>query len=399
MSYTDSDSLGTILLSKTILLDGTLKLDSKAVTGVSISEWGLLQKGGHDYYYFPMGSSLFALPIVATLYYLGVDVLAHDHELQVVMAAICGVSIFLLMSRIARFFLTPTQGAFVALLFWVSTSLSSSLATAYWSHDVAVLFGLLAIYGGFNPRIQRHSWFFIGLAMFLAYLSRPTLALLSPCLLGFMVGRNLRWGISAALTLAFFLLCFVLFSEMEWQQPLPDYYLPSRLESGEFWVALLGNLISPGRGIIPFSLMLFVLPIFSVRRSNTIRGYRGWWAVAVLWPMLHWVIISKFPHWYGGHCYGPRLMVDVLPALFIVFLFYWPQRVPNFWRSSVLIAVALFSIWVNAYQGLRNPETRIWNIRPNIASHPEHLFDWTYPQFLANKSENIKRAIAYKGVN
>lgn len=218
------------------------------------------------------------------------------------------------------------------------------------------------------------------------------MALLSPVLLGFMATRDLKWAIKTACSLALLFLGFVFLSEIVWQQSLPDYYLPSRLEAGDFWVALFGNLISPSRGLFIFSPLILALPLIFPKRSDLKAEFRWWWLVAVTWPVTHCIVISRFPHWYGGHCYGPRLMVDVLPGLFILFLHYWPQGLKPFGRVIILVLVASLGVWINAIQGLRNPETRMWNMRPNIATHPAHLFDWAYPQFLSNKEENNKRA-------
>jgi len=74
VSYTDSDALGALLLSKALSIEGTFQLDSMVQRGVSISDWALSQNGGHSYYYFPIGSSLLAIPLFSCSICLGLIV-------------------------------------------------------------------------------------------------------------------------------------------------------------------------------------------------------------------------------------------------------------------------------------------------------------------------------------
>ena len=79
---------------------------------------------------------------------------------------------------------------------------------------------------------------------------------------------------------------------------------------------MLGNLVSPARGLLVFSpVLLFAIP--GVIRAIRSPVYRPWgWAIAVA-VVAHWIAISSFPHWWGGYSFGPRLMTDVLPFLIL----------------------------------------------------------------------------------
>src|SRR5690606_10451774 len=104
---------------------------------------------------------------------------------------------------------------------------------------------------------------------------------------------------------------FVLFSFYEFGQMLPDYYLPKRLSGGYFYEALYGNLFSPGRGLLVYSPFI-VFAWLCFRYSGKLWGLnRSWWLIGLAWPILHWVFISRFPHWWAGWSYGARLMTDV----------------------------------------------------------------------------------------
>src|SRR5262249_33904260 len=89
---------------------------------------------------------------------------------------------------------------------------------------------------------------------------------------------------------------------------LPPYFSPERLEGHEHFVeALAGNLVSPARGLFVFSPMLAFA--FSRRRLERLD------VLFLVILVAHWLAISSFPHWWGGHSVGPRFFTDVLPYL------------------------------------------------------------------------------------
>jgi hypothetical protein len=109
---------------------------------------------------------------------------------------------------------------------------------------------------------------------------------------------------------------------------------------------------------------------------------------------VHLVAISRVPHGWGGWAYGPRLMMDALPGLFLATVVLWPRALDRA-RSRVAVGavagLALVSIWINTVQGLYNPYTRFWYVEPSIDVAPELLWDWSYPQFLASEEGHERR--------
>src|SRR6185437_5343832 len=117
------------------------------------------------------------------------------------------------------------------------------------SHNFAMVFSLMAIYlvlyDCYKPPFIK-----IAICLFLAYLCRPTLFLLSPCLLLFMFTYNKRSTIACASALLSMLCFFISFSYKEFNSFLPPYYLSSRLSNDDFLQALTAQLISPARGLL-----------------------------------------------------------------------------------------------------------------------------------------------------
>src|SRR5262249_5490398 len=92
--------------------------------------------------------------------------------------------------------------------------------------------------------------------------------------------------------------------------------LPAGPFSGDLLAGAAGTLFSPSRGLLVFcpwvGLALAVLP-FAARRLAP-------------WPLVRWLLwalvpygllLAKYTVWWGGHCFGPRYWIDVIPLFAI----------------------------------------------------------------------------------
>ncbi len=393
VDYTGSDSLGSLLVSQSVLDHGTLRLDAYGENVVRYANV-LEAKGGHVYYYPPLGTSLFAIPYVAGLNALGWRMPEHDRLAQRWLAAGLAVAILVLLFAIARVWLPFWPSVLLAGAFWAGTSYASTMATALWSHDLAAVVALAALWhvlrasetGGAVHALV------LGVLLFSAYLCRPTLALLAPTLILFVAARDLRGAIRTGLVVALLLAGFSLLSWAEFGEPLPGYYMPKRLDGGSWSTAAFGNLFSPARGLFVYSPFLLLPLLMPGTTREALRG-RGPVAILLVWPVLHWIAVSSFPHWWGGYSYGPRFMADVLPALYVFFVVF-AARVLSRSRPTAWLMVALLAwgVFVHAVQGLYNPYTAYWNTMPSIDEAPERLFDWSDPPFLQTSASWDARA-------
>lgn len=394
---TFSDPRGTTLVAESVLKHGTIKLDDYGEDRLRIYPRQLHQQNGHTYYLFPLGSSIVSIPIVAAANAMGMEMTRSDRQVQRFTASLVAALMIFFLYRLGRIFLTPFNAMLAASLFWFGTSLASTGATALWSHDFATLFALIAIYLAVIDSQAEHSrnWAWIGICLFLAYFCRPTLSLLSPFLLLFLFARHRLAALKAGLVTATLLALFVAFSYHEFGQPLPMYYLPKRVVATKhFLTALYGNLLSPARGLLVFSPFLMAVWLCAKRTAVTFRLHPLWWGIGLGWPLVHLVVVSRFPHWWGGASYGPRFMMDVLPGLFLLTLRAWPRALDTARMkagAAVLALTAVFSICVHTYQGLYNKYSNRWNAEPNIDKNPQYLFDWKYPQFLHTRSRHEAR--------
>lgn len=409
--YTDSDPTGSLLVSQSILKQGTVKLDDykgifdryRCVINEEKDWYGCIiyRKNNHYYYFFPLGTSVFSVPFVAILNMIGHDVIDYEEHLQIIISAINATLTFILLFLLSRLYLDSTKSLIISTITWFGTSFASTTGTALWSHNFATLFALLAIYLSISSvkRSCFRLWPVIAISLFSCYLCRPTMILLSLFLIFYLFLFSKKTAIYTSVLLSALFIAFVGFSFHEFGQPLPDYYLPQRLSGEHFLEAIYGNLLSPSRGILVFSPFLLIPVIYFSSVYYSIKEEKSL-LILLSWPILHLILISRFPHWWAGWSYGPRLMTDVLPGIFLLMVITASKL--NFFRPIPLVFVVTlgsFSIYINTLQGLFNNYTRLWNAEPNIDEHPEYLFDWRFPQFLHNKSRHQERLIEFNRDN
>jgi hypothetical protein len=92
-----------------------------------------------------------------------------------------------------------------------------------------------------------------------------------------------------------------------------------------------------------------------------------------LWSVL---LFSLWPVWWGGHCYGPRLLTDIVPCLMILIL----PALEGISRSAAqraLLGLALtVSILVQAIGAFCYPHSQ-WDEQPvTVGDRPDRLWDW-----------------------
>lgn len=394
---TKGDPRATLLVSEALIHHGTVRLDDYPADVLARYGSVIQSKDGHSYYFFPVGTSLLSVPAVAVANLFGWHMLEDETPVQIAIVLIVTLLQLWLLYRIAGLFVPRWSALALAALCVLGTTLMSTDATALWSHDFAVLFASLAlllvlrtIQGGVSLAA-----FWLGTSLFLAYLCRPTLALLAPfVLLMLALDKGQRIGVLKTVAwLGTWLALFVAWSWIEFAQWLPDYYLPSRLEGGDFQVAAWSNLFSPSRGLFVFSPFLAVAVVFAALRWK--RSASEWviLLVAFAWPVCHWLSISQFPHWWAGWSFGPRLMTDALPGLFVLLFQTVALTAPSPRRVlyALLALTGAFAIYVHSYQGLFNPYSVAWSATPNVDENPEMIRDWAFPQFLHNEARHAAR--------
>ncbi len=414
-----SDPSLTLLTAQAIGEHGTIRLDDY----VADARWDygplLPAANGHFYDYFPLGTSLLAAPAVWLAGLRGQDMI-HPRDaraLQNVLSSLTVVAAALLTWALCRRFLTRSASLAVTAAFVFGSTIASTLGTALWSSNLALVLGLCSLWllvaasdrrreeppdrrrvAAPDRRLEaapghrRIGWRIelgLGVLVFFAYLCRPTMVLLLPPLAVYLGGRRRIATVFLGTAAGLFAL-FTLFSWREYGLLLPPYYQLSRLGTGgRFGQALVGHLLSPSRGVLIGSPFLLL----------TLAGLAAWPGqlyrhrlvrLALFWIGLHWVAISSFHHWWGGWGFGARLFTEALPAfllLTVLVVRLARDRLPAWGRhaaGAAFFACAIFATFVHSHQGLYNVYAILWN--DGVDRGGSRVFDWPHPQFLATPS-------------
>ena len=398
-----SDPFGTLLVSDALVRHGTIRLDALDLPDLETRlGYRGFRRDGHTYHVYPLGTPLVAAPFVAVARTLGVDLSRHDAEvrLQHQLATLGALVTVALLVRLARRLLPFWPALTCALGFWAGTSLASTGGTALWSHVLACIWALVAIDLVVRAELALRpvAWLPLGGVLFLAYLTRPTALLFAVVLLAWVGLRDRTGSLKAAAVALALAGGFVAFSIREFGEWVPPYYRMG-LEGGAFsFEALAGLLASPSRGLVVFSPFLLALPATAAwcRRDWPLAS--GWWLVGALWPSLLVLAFSRWTMWWGGGCFGARLLTDLLPGLFLLVLRVWPVRLPRGRArlGAALLGVALLgSAAIHVGQGLYNPWTFRWNGEPSVDTEPWARWTWRFPQFLHTAASHRARLVAY----
>ena len=174
VTYASSDSHFSLIVSQSILEQGTIRLDAYYEVAPALFDsfdYQVDMLNGHWFYNYPTGSSLFSLPFVGIALLSGSDMLivGDNHLWQNIISALVVAAVFLAIYGIARAYLTLWPSLAIAVVTMLGSTLISTLSTAMWNLGFAVLFvslglGLVARYDSGRSRTVHPYW--LGLFLF-----------------------------------------------------------------------------------------------------------------------------------------------------------------------------------------------------------------------------------------
>jgi hypothetical protein len=363
--------------------------------------------GGHIYYHMPPGSSILSIPFVAVLNTLGISAVksdgSYDNRGEVIIESGLAALLMALLAAVffytARLMLPLGWSVLVALGGALGTQVYSTASRALWSDTWGILllgFVIFLLLGHETGRRRLSPVLFASLLSWM-YFVRPTFAVhifaISVYVFIFYRQLFLRYALTGAVWLAL----FILYSWRHFHQLLPSYYRASRLQFSSFWTALAGNLVSPARGVLVYvPVLLFVFFLLARYRRYLAHVRLVWLSLTIIAG--HLIAVSGFSHWWGGHSFGPRMTTGLVPwfvllgILGLAAMLAWRREHEHGltishadWRTQLTVGSALLmlSVFINTL-GATSHATWLWNMRPyEIDKHPERLWDWRQPQFLA----------------
>jgi hypothetical protein len=399
LAHDTGDSRYTLLLAENLLRHGDVALERYHLPD---PDYRIQDVGGHRYYYFPPGSSVLSVPYVALMHARGASVVRPDGgydylaeaEWSAKLAAILMAAFAAVVYLTSRLRLPVPESAAIAAVAALGTQVLSTASREMWSDTWGILLVGVSVFLLLRSSV-RGTWLALPLVASLeaiAYVVRPTnsLALLGTGLYVAIVRRRDLWKF--CLVAFAWLVLFVAYSSHHFHRWLPDYFAASRLAYSKLPVALLGNLVSPSRGLLVDVPAVVAIAVLLLRFRRTLRD-RALALLAAFVVATHLIMLGGFNHWWGGHCYGARLTAGLVPwfALLAILAVDAARRAPS--RGPGLLAdravavlagvLCLASIGINAV-GPFFIEAAEWNFTPrNVDLAPERLWSWRHPQFLS----------------
>jgi hypothetical protein len=340
---TSGDSKPIALTASTLVCHGTTDLSAFAPVYAPVFHVAPLMDmpyfcmrtttGVHSSY--PSGMVIFALPSAALARILGVDLFkgsVQDHLEKGVaswLAAACLGLFFLLALHLAD----ARTAALMTLLLATGSGLCSTVGQALWQHDGVLFWMLLALLIEFrtwrNPRLLPALLQGVALAMMFA--CRLTSAPLIAAFGLWMLMRAPRRAVWVGLVSLLSYLPWAWYYQSIYGNPLGPSVGQMGLFIGHWRETLLPLLISPDHGLLvyqPWILLALTLMIPSARRCLTTapadvpRGW-AWFCAAAIVP--YFALVASWYCWWGGHCWGSRLLVEIVP--FVALLCLYPVAV------------------------------------------------------------------------
>lgn len=409
-----TDSSYSMLVTQSLIDHGSFQLDAYALPrhepewrGYYFSHGPIYQlevARGHIYYHLPPGSSILSAPFVAVLNLVGVSAARPDGsydpqgevKIEAGLAALLMALLAVLFFYTARLMLPLSWSVVVALGGALGTQVYSTASRALWSETWGILLLGIVIFLLLRKELGKGELNPFGLATLLSwmYFVRATFSVHIICLSIYLLIFHRRLFLRYAMTGGAWLALFLLYSWLNFGQLLPNYYRASRLQFGFFWEALAGNLVSPARGLLVYvPVLLFVLFMLARYWRHVAQPRLVWLSVGTI--LGHLLIVSSFNHWWGGHSFGPRFTTGLVPWLVLLgilgtdAMLKWREGKAEVsrmgWRAQLAcgLLLLLMSAFINT-RGATSHATWLWNMRPlEIDQHPERLWDWRQPQFLA----------------
>lgn len=306
-----------------------------------------------------------------------------------------------LMFLTARRRLTPGRALAIAAAFGIGTGLWSTASQTLWQHETAILGLSLAVFGlcaiptredgapaPFASSARRVALgMCIGVGLGLAAGSRqqllPAAAVLTASALA--IGGWRCAAASAAMTGA--LLVPVWLANLRWfgsvlgaAPMLEALHETVHATSGTFSLSsggFTGLIFSPNRGLLVYSPVIAMVAAGVPAAMRPAAGSMVPWCAAAI--LIQFLLYGSYVVWWGGHTYGPRYMLDIIPLL-VPLAILAMARMRGRLMPLLASAALAWSIGVAGLGAFVFPHER-WNTLPiDVDRNHERLWDWSDTQ-------------------
>lgn len=297
-----------------------------------------------------------------------------------------------LLYLVARRRVPRARAVLIAIGLGLGTGLWPVVSQTLWAHETAILGMAIAVaaFCATDDRMQLGAASCAAFGLALAGLARPQLAPMIAVILAGIWVRAPRPAAVGALAVVGATAAAMMLLYWRWfgapfgaQTVLQATTNSQHGTTGWFsWglVGYAGLLISPSRGLLIFS------PIVAIAFAGFAAAGRSLWTSPLRWcaaaAVAQFLLYGGYVIWWGGHTYGPRYMLDVLPVL-VPLAAAALSRPRLAFVPAVLCGAALaWSIALSATGAFCYPSEQ-WNTTPvDVDREHSRLWSWTDTQFV-----------------
>lgn len=350
--------------------------------------------GSHRVSVYPVLPAIVATPVfLAVTPFFALDEIGSQLAGKWSAALLSAMAAALLYRAVSRRH-SERAGRIAALVFALGTSVFST-SQALWQHPAVVLFLSLALLfiarGENDERWIARAALPLALAAASRYAVAPMVAVVAVGLAARYPRRILglvAWGAAPVLFVAWYQYTY-------FGSPWSNAFSGSASRFSEPWGhGHLALLFSPAKGLFAFT------PVAVLAVVGLIRAFRAGerWLAGTLGAaiLVHLLVVGRWSEWHGGESFGPRLLTDALPLLF---LFVPEGREVAKGLFAVLagasVAVQLLGAFAYDYRWERlfqraapNDRSWVWNVSesPILFHAREHVLIAALPAVLDGRA-------------
>ena len=318
--------------------------------------WWFIRTSGRVVSLFPIGPGVLNTPVMLVASQLGVSVADNLISLShITTSAIATASVALMYVCLVQVCARQRTAVFLTLNFAFATAVWSANSRTLNQHGASVLF----LTAGLAALLSRRARLVMlaGLLLGCAVVIRPTNFLIAAPLALF-VYRHQRAALPGFVALAMIPAAVLAwYSWVYWGTPLAlgESNHAAGFTAPEPAIAVVGLLFSPNRGLLVFSpIFLFSVAYagYVLRHPNDapLLRYLVWSAVATFALYTVWL------DWAGGHTYGYRFLIDLVPTLTLLLAACWERFiVTRAYLRGLFLAAMLASVYVHGLGAIAAP--------------------------------------------
>lgn len=407
-SLRSHDTEPVMQIATSLVTDGDWCLDEfypDVLAGKAEKPYDIIWRDGRLYSGYQPGMVQFALPVAAVSRLIGAElhlpkVRARLEKFTAAWLAGASMGLFFIL---ALHLGSLRAAAWMTFAVAVGSTMLTTNAQALWQHDGVVFWSVVLLLVEFRQSRAplRGGTFLQGAACALMLTCRLSSAVIVAPLGLWIVWRSWRRAagvaaVGSAIMAAWLLLNVGIYGDL---RGAAAAQLGRSTWTSAIAVPLMGVLLSPARGLFVYQpwLIIALLPALpTVRRRlqnriDTSSGRKarpakltapsGWaWPVLAA-ALLQIIMVACWKMWWGGHCWGSRLLADVIPLSAL--LCVAPAQILLAGRGSravlaslivLSLAVQLPGVWTRAFD---------WNAKPtSIDENPARLWSWRDAPFL-----------------